>query len=84
MQEPRSTSRSAGTCCVLEAGWTTSCSRNRPRGRGLDRGVAYGDRHMPQAEGIVRKVYEAKTHRRLHCEEIECAGKGDKTLRFQG
>jgi len=33
--------------------------------------------------GIVRKVYEAKTHRRLHCEEIECVSKGDRHCVFK-
>jgi predicted hydrocarbon binding protein len=33
--------------------------------------------------GIVRKIYEAKTHRRLHCEEIECTSKGDKHCVFR-
>jgi predicted hydrocarbon binding protein len=33
--------------------------------------------------GIVRKVYEAQTHRRLHCEEIECVSKGDKHCVFK-
>jgi len=33
--------------------------------------------------GIVKKVYEAKTHRRLHCEEIECVSKGDKNCVFR-
>lgn len=33
--------------------------------------------------GIVRKVYEAKTHRRMNCEEIECIGKGDKHCVFR-
>lgn len=33
--------------------------------------------------GIVRKVYESQTHRRLHCEEIECVSKGDKHCVFK-
>jgi len=33
--------------------------------------------------GIVRKVYEAQMHRRLHCNEIECVGKGDKHCVFK-
>jgi predicted hydrocarbon binding protein len=33
--------------------------------------------------GIVRKVYEANSHRRLHCEEIECVSKGDKHCVFK-
>jgi predicted hydrocarbon binding protein len=33
--------------------------------------------------GIVKKVYESKTHRRLHCEEIECVSKGDKHCVFR-
>ena len=33
--------------------------------------------------GIVRKVYEANTHRKLHCEEIECVSKGDKHCVFK-
>lgn len=33
--------------------------------------------------GIVRKVYEAQMHRRLHCEEIECVAKGDKHCVFK-
>ncbi len=33
--------------------------------------------------GIVRKVYEAQMHRRLHCEEIECISRGDKRCVFK-
>jgi predicted hydrocarbon binding protein len=33
--------------------------------------------------GIVRKIYEAQAHRRLHCEEIECVSKGDKHCVFK-
>jgi len=33
--------------------------------------------------GIVKKIYESKTHRRLHCEEIECVSKGDKHCVFR-
>ena len=33
--------------------------------------------------GIVRKVYETRGHRRLHCEEIECMGRGDKHCVFK-
>jgi predicted hydrocarbon binding protein len=33
--------------------------------------------------GIVKKVYESNTHRRLHCEEIECVAKGDKHCVFK-
>jgi len=33
--------------------------------------------------GIVRKVYEAQMHRRLHCEEIECMSRGDKRCVFK-
>ena len=33
--------------------------------------------------GIVRKVFEAQTHRRLHCEEIECVSRGDKHCVFR-
>jgi len=33
--------------------------------------------------GIVKRVYEAKGHRRLHCEEIECISKGDKHCVFR-
>jgi len=33
--------------------------------------------------GIVRRIFEAETHRRLHCEEIECVGKGDKHCVFK-
>ncbi|HEX9906858.1 MAG TPA: V4R domain-containing protein [Thermoplasmata archaeon] len=33
--------------------------------------------------GIVRRIYETKGHRKYHCEEIECAGKGDKHCVFK-
>jgi predicted hydrocarbon binding protein len=33
--------------------------------------------------GIVRRIYEVQTHRRLHCEEIECVSKGDKHCVFK-
>lgn len=33
--------------------------------------------------GIVKRVYEVHTHKRLHCEEIECAGRGDKHCVFK-
>jgi len=33
--------------------------------------------------GIVKRVYEAKGHRRLHCEEIECISKGDNHCVFR-
>jgi predicted hydrocarbon binding protein len=33
--------------------------------------------------GIVRKIYEAQTHRKLHCEEIECTSRGDKHCVFR-
>lgn len=33
--------------------------------------------------GIVRKVYEAQMHKRLHCEEIECVSRGDKRCVFK-
>ncbi len=33
--------------------------------------------------GIVKKIYEAKTHRRFHCDEIECVSKGDKHCVFK-
>ena len=33
--------------------------------------------------GIVRKIYETQTHRRLHCEELECVSKGDKHCVFR-
>jgi predicted hydrocarbon binding protein len=33
--------------------------------------------------GIVRRIYEVQSHRRLHCEEIECVSKGDKHCVFK-
>jgi predicted hydrocarbon binding protein len=33
--------------------------------------------------GIVKRIYEAKGHRRLHCDEIECVSKGDKHCVFR-
>jgi len=33
--------------------------------------------------GIVKKVYETSSHRRLHCDEIECISKGDKHCVFR-
>jgi predicted hydrocarbon binding protein len=53
--------------------------------------VAEGSIEASQADGptchrlrgIVRKVYEANTHRKLHCEEIECVSKGDKHCVFK-
>ena len=33
--------------------------------------------------GIVKKVFESNSHRRLHCEEIECVAKGDKHCVFK-
>jgi len=53
--------------------------------------VAEGSIESGQAEGatchrlrgIVRKIYEAQAHRRLHCEEIECVSKGDKHCVFK-
>ena len=33
--------------------------------------------------GIIRKIYEAQAHRRLHCDEIECVSKGDKHCVFK-
>lgn len=33
--------------------------------------------------GIVKKIFEGKGHRRLHCEEIECVGRGDKRCVFR-
>lgn len=53
--------------------------------------VAEGSIEATQADGptchrlrgIVMKVYEANTHRKLHCEEIECVSKGDKHCVFK-
>ncbi len=53
--------------------------------------VAEGSIESGQAEtctchrlrGIVRKIYEAQVHRRLHCEELECVSKGDKHCVFK-
>lgn len=33
--------------------------------------------------GIVKRIYESKDHRRLHCEEVECVSKGDKHCVFR-
>jgi len=42
-----------------------------------------GNPSCHRLRGIVRKVYEARTHRRLHCEEIECVSKGDRHCVFK-
>lgn len=33
--------------------------------------------------GIVNKIYEGHTHKRMHCEEVECASKGDEQCVFK-
>jgi predicted hydrocarbon binding protein len=33
--------------------------------------------------GIIKRLYEVKTHKRLHCDEIECVSKGDKHCVFR-
>jgi len=33
--------------------------------------------------GILKRIYEAHTHKQLHCEEIECVAKGDKQCVFK-
>lgn len=44
---------------------------------------ANGNATCHRLRGIVRKVYEAQMHRRLHCEEIECVSRGDKRCVFK-
>lgn len=44
---------------------------------------ANGNATCHRLRGIVRKVYEAQMHRRLHCEEIECISRGDKRCVFK-
>ena len=44
---------------------------------------ANGNATCHRLRGIVRKVYEAQMHRRLHCEEIECMSRGDKRCVFK-
>lgn len=53
--------------------------------------VAEGSIEAGQAEvatchrlrGIIRKMFEAHEHKKLHCEEIECVSKGDKHCVFR-
>ncbi len=45
--------------------------------------TANGSATCHRLRGIVRKVYEAQMHRRLHCEEIECMSRGDKRCVFK-
>jgi predicted hydrocarbon binding protein len=33
--------------------------------------------------GIVKRLYEVKTHKRLHCDEIECVSRGDRHCVFK-
>lgn len=33
--------------------------------------------------GIIKKVYEGYGHKRMHCEEVECVGKGDQKCVFK-
>ena len=33
--------------------------------------------------GIIRMTYEGKLHKKMHCEEIECVGKGDEHCVFK-
>ena len=33
--------------------------------------------------GIIRKMYEGRLHKRMHCEEIECVGRGDAHCVFK-
>ena len=33
--------------------------------------------------GVVNKIYEGYTHKRMHCEEVECASKGDEQCVFK-
>lgn len=45
--------------------------------------TANGAATCHRLRGIVRKVYEAQLHKRLHCEEIECISRGDKRCVFK-
>lgn len=48
--------------------------------------VEAGQSEVPtchRLRGIVKKLYEARNHRRLHCEEIECVSRGDKHCVFR-
>lgn len=45
--------------------------------------TANGAATCHRLRGIVRKVYEAQMHRRLHCQEIECMSRGDKRCVFK-
>ena len=49
----------------------------------IESGEGNGAATCHRLRGIVRKVYEAQTHRKLHCEEIECVSKGDKRCVFR-
>jgi len=33
--------------------------------------------------GIIKRIYESKTRKRMHVEEVECVGKGDKQCSFR-
>jgi len=45
--------------------------------------TANGAATCHRLRGIVRKIYEAQQHRKMHCEEIECVSKGDKHCVFK-
>lgn len=45
--------------------------------------TADGTATCHRLRGIVRKIYEAQLHRKMHCEEIECVSKGDKHCVFR-
>ncbi len=58
---------------------STAVAEGSIEGSGQGEGTATCHR----LRGIVRKIYEAEMHRKLHCEELECVSRGDKRCVFK-